>query len=84
MAEERPDNFKLPGGRLSYGEVKGFFGNEFADKAFDLMERIQAGEEGLTGDLLDLYFDYSAKTEGVDHIVLGPEPKRYMGGKDDG
>lgn len=76
---ERPDDIKLPGGRLTYGEVRSFFGDEFADKAFAIVERMQAGDGAALGELMDLYFDYEAKTEGKDVIVLSDPPVRYRG-----
>jgi hypothetical protein len=72
---ERPDDFKLPGGTLSYGELKVRYSKAFADKAFAAMERIQA-EEGNLGELFDLYFDFLAQEEGVDHVVLGQDGPR--------
>jgi hypothetical protein len=78
MNTNRPDNFKLPGGEKTFGEIKEQYGEEFATKAFDAMERIQAGD-GDFGELMDLYFDFCAKESGNDHIVLGPEPKVYAG-----
>jgi len=68
----RADDFMLPGGKISYGELKDKYGEEFATKAFDAVERLQAGE-GDYSELMSLYFDYCAQEEGVDHIVLGPD-----------
>jgi hypothetical protein len=69
----RADDFKLPGGAKSFGELKDEYDEEFATKSFDAMERIQASE-GNVGELMRLYFDWCARKEGRDHIVLGPEP----------
>ena len=75
----RADNFTLPGGQKTYGEIKDEYGEQFATKAFDVMERIQAGE-GSIGELMDLYFAYDAQESGTDKIVLGPGPRVYPGG----
>jgi len=63
----------LPGGTKTFGEVKDEYDEEFATKSFDAMERVQAGE-GSMGELMSLYFDWCARKEGRDHIVLGAEP----------
>jgi hypothetical protein len=73
MPDEHPDDFKLPGGKLSYGEVKALFGEEFASRGFELVERMQAGDQVALGELMDLYFDYEAKRSGKDVIVLDPQ-----------
>lgn len=68
----RADDFKLPGGQKTYGEIKEEYGEKFATKAFDLMEKIQAGE-GNKDELMSLYLDFLAR----DHqtIVLAPVAK---------
>lgn len=72
-SSERADDFKLPGGAKTYGEIKAQYGSEFAVKAFDLMEQMQAGKGGI-GELMDLYFDWTAKNEGCDQVVLAAPP----------
>lgn len=72
MPTERHDDFKLPGGTATFGEVKAQYGEESATKAFDCMERIQAGEAGV-GELLSLYHDWAVQESGASRIVLGDE-----------
>jgi hypothetical protein len=70
----RSDDFKLPGGKLTYGEVRSFFGEEFATKAFALVERMQAGDGAALGELMDLYVEYEANVEDRPTIVVRPAP----------
>lgn len=74
----RPDDFTLPGGKVTFGELRSFFGDEFADQAFGLVERMQAGDPAALGELFDLYFKYEANVEDRPVIALDPQtPKVY-------